>query len=104
MGLLVGCSANKTEEKPATILPKEKVISVLIDLQVLESHFQRTFKRQELYRDALDSSSQSIFESHQISKVQFDSAFNYYAGNPDTLYLIYEAALDSINYKIDGGQ
>lgn len=87
------------DELPANILEREVFIPVLVDLQILESHFQRQFARIDLYRDALDSSSQFIFEDHGISKEKFSTSLNYYATQPDSLFIIYEAALDSIKFR-----
>ncbi|MDA7804017.1 DUF4296 domain-containing protein [Crocinitomix sp.] len=89
---------------PSDILTKEELIPVLVDVQILESHFQRTFSRIDLYRDALDSSTQSIFKDHSTTKAQFDKSLGYYSLNPDTLFSIYEAALDTINFRIDIGE
>lgn len=75
-----------------------------MDVQILESHFQRSFSRTDLYRDALDSSTQSIFIDHGTTKEIFNNSISYYSLNPDTLYSIYEAALDTINVRIDMGR
>lgn len=98
---LVACVKPIEPVRPKQLMSKDKVIDVLVDLQILEAHFQRVFKRQELYKDALDSSSISVFDAHGTNRIDFDSSFNYYAYYPDSLYLIYEAALDSVNFKLD---
>lgn len=101
MLLLLSCGGNSAEELPTAILEREALIPVIVDLQVLESHYQRQFARVDLYRDALDSSSQMIFKDHGISKTQFSNSLNYYATQPDTLFIIYEAALDSIKFRMN---
>jgi len=70
-------------------------------LQILESHFQRQFARVDLYRDALDSSSSVIFETYDITKAGFATNLDYYAEKPDSLFAIFEAALDTINIRIN---
>ena len=82
-------------------MEKEELIPVIIDLQILESHFQRQFSRVDLYRDALDSSSAAIFKNRGISKATFSTSLDYYATIPDTLFVIYEAALDSIKFRMN---
>ncbi|NOQ73922.1 MAG: DUF4296 domain-containing protein [Crocinitomix sp.] len=99
--LLLSCGGDATEELPADILEREALIPVLVDLQILESHYQRQFARVDLYRDALDSSSLSIFADHGISKDQFTTSLDYYSTQPDTLFIIYEAALDSIKFRMN---
>ena len=75
-----------------------------MDLQILESHFQRQFARVDLYRESLDSSSVSIFDDHGITKADFVESLTYYSTQADTLFLIYEAALDTINIRLDLSQ
>ncbi|MFT5822309.1 MAG: hypothetical protein ACI8ZM_003565 [Crocinitomix sp.] len=99
--LLLSCGGDSAEQLPSTILEREALIPVIVDLQILESHYQRQFARVDLYRDALDSSSQTIFTAHGISKDQFSNSLNYYATQPDTLFIIYEAALDSIKFRMN---
>jgi hypothetical protein len=101
--LLASCTGEVVDEVPAAILEREMLIPIIVDLQILESHFQRQFARVDLYRDALDSSSQMIFTDHGISKAQFSNSLNYYATQPDTLFIIYEAALDSIKFRMNAG-
>jgi hypothetical protein len=85
---------------PANLIPSDKMIPLIVDLQILESHFQRTFNRPDLYKDALDSSSLLIFEKHKVSRSQFDSSYSFYASDAHVIYKIYEAALDSLNFAI----
>ena len=96
---LASCGAEPVQELPDNILKRDVLIPLLVDLQILESHFQRQFARVDLYRDALDSSSQFIFEDHGITKEKFSNSMNYYSTQPDTLFVIYEAALDSIKFR-----
>lgn len=99
--MLCACGGETVEELPAGVLEKEELIPLIVDLQVLESHFQRTFGRVDVIRDALDSSSIEIFEDHGTTKTAFENSLDYYSTVPDTLYSIYEAALDTINYRLD---
>lgn len=98
--LLSACSGEQVTDAPKNLLKKPDLISVLIDLHILESHFQREYSRPDLYRDALDSSSVSIFKSHNTTKANFEESLDYYALNPESLHSIYEVALDSINYRM----
>jgi len=101
LSILAACGNSTIEKKPEAIMEKEEIIPIIVDLQILESHFQRQFSRVDLYRDALDSSSASVFKQHGVSKGEFSSSLDYYAGIPDTLFTIYEAALDSIKFRMN---
>lgn len=104
---LVLCFSCEDENRPTTgatappnLIPTEKMIPIIVDLQILESHFQRTFNRPDLYKASLDSSSSLIFEKYAVSKSQFDSSYTYYAYDTETMFKIYESALDSLNFGI----
>lgn len=91
-------------ESPANLISSEKMIPLIVDLQILESHFQRTYNRPDLYKASLDSSSQLIFDKYQVTKSQYDSSYTYYANDLDAIYKIYEAALDSLNFAVIDNQ
>lgn len=93
-----------SDEMPVNLIPAENMIPILVDLQILESHFQRLHQRPELYKNALDSSSALIFQDYQVSKGAFDSSYMYYANNVNVLHSIYEAALDSLNFRMEEPQ
>lgn len=99
--ILSACGSETVKPIPEGVLQKEELIPVIVDLQILESHFQRNFARIDLYRDALDSSSASVFTNRGITKEMYTSSIKYYAQEPDTLYLIYEAALDTLNFRLN---
>lgn len=93
----------QVEPQPADfpVLKQEKLIPIIVDLQILEGHYQRKFSRIDIYRDALDSASQSIFQKHQISQEVFEKNLDYYGNYPDSLFSIYESALDTINLRLN---
>jgi hypothetical protein len=99
--LTFSCSGESEESAaPVNLISSEKMIPLIVDLQILESHFQRTYNRPDLYKESLDSSSQLIFEKHQVSKSQYDSSYMFYANDLDAIYKMYEAALDSLNFAV----
>lgn len=101
--VLIGCGADDTGEpvSPKDIISTEKMIPLIVDLQILESHYQRLYLRPNLYKSALDSASSFVFEKHAVTKNQFNSSFNYYAADVNVIYSIYEAALDTINFRVN---
>ncbi len=100
--VLCSCGEKKTDalSQPTDLIDKAEYISILVELEILEAHFQRQYARVDLYHKSLDSSSYYIFEEHGVTKNQFKESMNFYASNPDSLYAIYEATLDSINFRI----
>lgn len=100
--VLAGCSGDeKAPPPPADLIPAEKIVPLIVDLQVLESHYERVYIHPALFKDALDSSSTFIFADHGVTKEQFDESYSYYASDISAIYGIYEAALDSINFRMN---
>ena len=95
------CNTDDVVSKPNTFLNKEDMISVIVDVQILESHYHNKFQRPNVYANALDSATLSIFKDHKITKQIFKENLTFYAINQDSLYNMYESALDTINNKIN---
>ena len=98
--LLQSCTEEAGKERDASVLTKPAFISLLVDLQIMEAHFHRLYIRPDLYAQSLDSSSAIIFTDHETSKDIFHVSLLYYSSYPDTMYAIYEIALDSVNQRI----
>lgn len=97
---LMACSSQETKE-PEFLIPKSDFIPLIVDLQILQEHYHHLFVRPDIYRDALDSASYFVFENYGATKQRFDQTLVYYSTKTDTLYAIYEAALDTLNFRIN---
>lgn len=90
-------------EIPAEVIPMDTMILLISDLQILESHFQRTYGRADLYKDALDTSSYYVFEDFGTDKATFDHSLRFYSANADTLFRIYESTFDTLMFRSNSG-
>ena len=98
---LFGCAEKQVERaQPDNLLSEAELIPVIIDLQILESHYHRNYSRPDVYKKALDSASALVFEKYNMSKSNFEESYDYYAYDASHMYFIYEAALDTINLRI----
>ncbi len=98
--LIVACSSDTGGTEPAQLVPTTKFIPLLVDLKILEEHYHHTYLRPELYVKSLDSSSAFVFEEYGVTKDQFRNSMNFYCQQPDTIYHIFESALDTINLRV----
>lgn len=98
---LFACSGEEAQLPPPGLIPAEKIIPLIVDLQVLESHYEGAYQHPQLFKDALDSSSQLLFTEYGVTKQQFDQSYSYYARDITAIYSIYEAALDSVNFRLN---
>lgn len=103
--IILSCErGGQLADRPDDLIPATTIIPLIIDLQVLESHYQRTYQRPNLYKNALDSASLIVFEKHHTTKNQFERSYQFYGQDVTSMYMIYEAALDSINLRVTEGQ
>ncbi len=98
IGLL---SCEQEDQTPVDLIPKDDMIPLIVDLQLLEEHYHRLYSRPDVYYIALDSASGLIFEEYDVTKDQFEESLMHYSTNTDTIYSIYEAALDTVNFRIN---
>ena len=100
---LVLCSCETVVEpvKPAVFLTKTELSTILVDVQLLESHYHNKYQRPNVYANALDSATQTVFKKHNVTKQVFKENLTYYALNQDSLFSIYENVLDVVNDKIN---
>jgi ABC-type phosphate transport system ATPase subunit len=99
--VLISCGGEVEPIKPSVLLNKQDMVSVLVDVQLLESHYHNKFQRPNVYANALDSATQLVFTQHGISKQIFKDNLSYYSLNQDSLFKMYESALDTVNNRIN---
>ena len=103
LSVAISCESSEVIEEPPVLMNKESIIAVIVDVQILESYYHNIHQRTNVYANALDSATYFIFEDHGITKSIFHENLDYYALQPDTLFSIYESALDTINNRINLG-
>ncbi len=96
------CSNQQKEVKPPTVLlDRAQLIDLIIDVQLLESHYHSLYQRPEVYANALDSATFYVFKKHHTTKQIYKDNILYWTNQPDSLYHIYETALDTVNNRIN---
>ncbi|MCB0806064.1 MAG: DUF4296 domain-containing protein [Bacteroidales bacterium] len=88
-----------SEVKPENLIPRDSMVDILVDMQIMESilmieqkrgsHSEVNEKKYELYND--------ILEKHNISKEEFDSSFVYYQNDLKVLDEIYADAITKLS-------
>jgi len=101
IGGFFSCQTEVEPAKPAVFLTKNELTTILVDVQLLESHYHNKYQRPNVYANALDSATQVVFKKHGITKKIFKANLTFYALNQDSLFSMYEGALDVVNDKIN---
>ena len=84
--MVVGC-AEKVVEPPANVIPREKMVTVLYDLALLNStnsSFRNVMQKQNKQMMEL------LYERHNIDSLQLAQSDLYYASKPLEYEYIYE--------------
>jgi glutathionyl-hydroquinone reductase len=97
----IACS-EEVEERPVPVglISETDIIPIIIDVQLLESHYQRLYSRPDAYKGALDSASNIAFENNGVTRAQFADSYDYYSQDAEGMFYLYEATLDTINQRI----
>ncbi|HET7361380.1 MAG TPA: DUF4296 domain-containing protein [Salinimicrobium sp.] len=92
--ILVSCQDIEPVEKPANLIPAEKMVNVLTELALL--HGAKSFDRRTLERSGLQPE-KYLFEKYNIDSIQFAKSNTYYSANPEIYLQIY----DSVNARLE---
>jgi hypothetical protein len=95
------CSNKQEKHLPEVLLNRAELIDLIVDVQLLESHYHSLYQRPEVYANALDSATFYVFKKHHTTKKIFKDNLLYWTNEPDTLFHIYEVALDTVNNRIN---
>lgn len=93
--LVVACN-EPPPEQPDYLLSEEQMVSLMVDMHLVETAqnlklmgVDTTNRRYQQYFNA-------IFDSHEISKAEFDSSLHYYSTRTDRMNDIYDMILEQL--------
>ena len=97
--LILFFSCGKREKPiPETILPKDKMIAVMVDIHIVEASLNLNLAP----TGSITSKGESyynILKSNHISKQQYDESFKFYVEHPELCNEIYEGVLNELSKK-----
>jgi hypothetical protein len=95
--LLGSCSQEKTVSIPDSVLPKEKMAEVMVDIHLLEATLNiNTFSKDKVLIGN-SAPTTDVLKKHAITKVQYDESFKFYSSNPQLLSEIYLIVLNDLS-------
>ncbi|MFH1320680.1 MAG: DUF4296 domain-containing protein [Bacteroidota bacterium] len=92
-------SINKKEIIPGDILPKERMIQVMVDIELIEATLVVKKIRVEKEKGKVIDYYNSALQSHNISKEEFDRSFEYYTMHPEIFEQIYEEVIIELSKR-----
>ena len=93
--LLFACTNKEAVHIPATILPKDKMAALMLDIHLLEATMNTNIMKTEFLPAAPLHT--DIFKKNGVSKKQFDDSFDFYAKHPELFSEVYQVVLDDLS-------
>ena len=96
--LIVVFSCGESENKPDKLLPKQKMVEMLIDIHILESEIQNLRLSKDSSQLLYNTFEREIFENSGVDKDLYRTSFAYYLEEVEDMEEIYEIVIDSLNF------
>lgn len=84
---------------PAGLLPQPQLVSLLADLQVLESRVEASRLSPDSARALFLSQKQEVLWRRQVSDSTFQRSYRYYAVHGKDLEQVYQAVIDTLGER-----
>lgn len=99
VGMLAACTP--APQQPAGLLPRDTVVQVLADLQLVEARIHQELMLQPVSRIPSDTYAQEVFAQRGVSEAAFKESFAYYAADNAEMTAIYEAVIAELSQRKD---
>ena len=99
--ILVSCS--RTIERipePKNLIPKEKMVTVMKEMMILEAHIQSNYGQVSTYYKVMGRSGDSLLSSHQLNRKTYEASMDYWGSRQDEMQKIYDEALEQMNEEL----
>ena len=97
--IFISCSNPEIEQKPKDLLPKDKMIALMADLQLVEAakvmHYLNPQHESLEKRDF----QLKVYDDHQVQDTLFIQSLNYYATQKEDMMEIYEGVIDALQIR-----
>ena len=94
--VLVLFSCDIPEKVPENILSEEKMIAIIVDVQLLEATYNSRLLQTDDRGERMTRYANEIFEHHGVSEKLFNESYSYYQDYPEKLELIYENVFEKL--------
>ena len=109
LALLAGCATPEEVPPPANLLPKDKLVSLLVQLHVLEARVESSHLSPDSARALFQSQKSEILWKNNLPEADsaLQRSYRYYAINRKDMDEIYAAVIDSLEHRetqLNGGK
>jgi len=99
---LIASCKNKEVVIPDTILPQEKMIEVMVDLQLVNALSQKRFTKDPKSPGTTLADYSQVFDKHEMTRESFQESLNFYKEHPPLLIEIYDQMLNEFSKRQAG--
>jgi len=96
---LPACQRPEEPPRPADLLPKEKMVPLMADLQVLEARVENSRLSGDSSRALYLAQQKDVFWRHEVTDSTFQRSYRYYTIHGKDLDEIYGAAIDTLGRR-----
>ena len=96
-GIVLLLACNSKPKTPKDILPKEKMISVLVDFQLVESAILQKQNQQKDIKFYTNYYYDYILKKHHITRKEFKRSLDWYKNNMEEMDTIYQEILGRLS-------
>lgn len=94
--LVTACQKPEDVPVPDKLIPRDKMISVLIDMHLLEARTEAAALPQDSARALFRQAQKAVYWRYEIDDSTFVQSYRYYAVHDKDLDAIYSAVVDSL--------
>ena len=95
---VISCSSNE-QKPPVDLLPKAKMVALLIDMHIAEGRAFAMDVSQDSSTVLSAIFGAEALQKHNTTEQVFFSSYSYYLTREEEMFRIYQAVLDSLNFR-----
>ena len=101
LALLASCAMPEEVKPPVQLLPKEKLVSLLVHLHLLEARVEASHLSQDSARALFQNQQTALLRQNNVSETDsvLPRSYRYYAVNRKDMDEIYKAVIDSLQHR-----
>ncbi len=92
-------ACDRKEVTPVGVLPKEKMVSIFIDMHIAESQISSLNLKRDSSKILFANYEQKVLEKHNVTDSLYKESYTYYLYNVNDMEKIYDAVIDSLSLR-----
>lgn len=99
--LIASCSRSiERVPEPKGLIPKDKMITVVKDMMILESHIQSNYGQVSMYYKVMQRSGDSLLATFNLNRKSYEASIDYYGSRQDEMQEIYSESMELMNEEL----